>query len=108
MRQDVIKALAALITAAFGLVAALAWNTAIQEIFRIIFGDQSGVVAMIIYAVVVTAIAVIATIMIGRAAARAGVKDEEKPADQQELESLRSEVRSLRDELRRVRDTRAA
>jgi multisubunit Na+/H+ antiporter MnhG subunit len=107
MRQDVIKALAALITAAFGLVAALAWNTAIQEIFRIIFGDQSGVVAMIIYAVVVTAIAIIATIMIGRAAAKAGVKDE-KPADQQELESLRSEVRSLRDELRRVRDTRAA
>ena len=106
MRQDVIKALAALITAAFGLVAALAWNTAIQEIFRVVFGDQSGVVAMIIYAVVVTVIAVIATIVIGRAAAKAGVKDE-KPAEQ-ELEALRSELRSLKEELRKVRDTEAA
>lgn len=105
LRQDVIKALAALITAAFGLVAALAWNTAIQEIFKVIFGEQSGVVAMIIYAVVVTVIAVIATLAIGRAAAKAGVK-EERPADQ-ELEALRSEVRSLREELRRLRDTAA-
>lgn len=43
MKQDVIKQLAALITAAFGLVAALAWNTAIQEIFRLAFGEASGV-----------------------------------------------------------------
>ena len=106
MRQDVIKALAALITAAFGLVAALAWNTAIQEIFRIAFGDQSGVVAMIIYAVVVTVIAIIATLAIGRAAAKAGVKDE-KPAEQ-ELEALRAELRSLKEELRKVRGAGAA
>lgn len=107
MRQDVIKAVAALITAAFGLVAALAWNTAIQEIFRLAFGEQSGVVAMLAYAVVVTIIAVFMTIWIGRIAAKSDVKDE-KPADQQELDSLRAEVRSLRDELRRVRDAGAA
>ncbi len=41
MRQDVIKALAALITAAFGLVAALAWNTAIQEIFKVAFANRA-------------------------------------------------------------------
>ena len=103
MRQDVIKAVAALITAAFGLVAALAWNTAIQEIFRVAFGDQGGVIPMLIYAVAVTIIAVIATLAIGRAAAKAGVK-EEKSADP-EVEALRSEVRSLRDELRRLRGT---
>ncbi len=103
LRQDVIKAIAALITAAFGLVAALAWNTAIQEIFRVAFGDQSGVIPMLIYAVVVTIIAVIATLAIGRAAAKAGVK-EEKSTDP-EVEALSSEVRSLRDELRRLRDT---
>ena len=62
------KKIATLITAAFGLVAALAWNEAIQEIFRLIFGDQSGVSAMIFYAVVVTIIAVIVTIWIGRVA----------------------------------------
>ena len=106
MRQDVIKALAALITAAFGLVAALAWNTAIQEIFRTVFGDQGGVIPMITYAVVVTIIAVIATLAIGKAASKAGVKDE-KPMDQ-ELESLRNEVRALKEELRKVRGTEAA
>ena len=51
---------------------------------------------MLIYAVAVTIIAVIATLAIGRAAAKAGVK-EEKSTDP-EVEELRSEVRSLRDE----------
>jgi hypothetical protein len=106
LRQDVIKALAALITAAFGLVAALAWNTAIQELFRAIFGDQSGVIPLLIYAVIVTILAVVATLVIGRAAAKAGVKDE-KPVDQ-ELEALRSEVRALKEELRKTRDTATA
>jgi ABC-type Mn2+/Zn2+ transport system permease subunit len=66
MQKEVIEKVAALITAAFGLIAALAWNTAIQEIFRLIFGEQSGVWAMIFYAVVVTIIAVVLTIWIGR------------------------------------------
>lgn len=105
MRKDVIKAMAALITAAFGLVAALAWNTAIQELFRVIFGDQSGLIPLLIYALIVTVIAVIATLAIGRAAAKAGVK-EEKPATE-ELEALRSEVRSLKEELRKLRNAEA-
>jgi len=77
MQKEVIEKIAALVTAAFGLIAALAWNTAIQEIFRIIFGDQSGVLAMIFYAVVVTIIAVVVTILVGRAAAKAGAKKPE-------------------------------
>ncbi len=77
MHKEVVEKVAALVTVAFGLVAALAWNTAIQEIFRIIFGDQSGVLAMIFYAVVVTIIAVVVTILVGRAAIRAGVKKPE-------------------------------
>jgi hypothetical protein len=77
MQKEVIEKIAALITAAFGLIAALAWNTAIQEIFRIIFGDQGGVLAMIFYAVVVTIIAIVVTIMIGRAAEKAGAKKPE-------------------------------
>ncbi len=107
MNQEIVKALAGLITAAFGLVAALAWNTAIQEIFRVAFGEQSGVLPMIIYAVVVTIVAVIATIAIGRIAAKAGVKDEKSP-ELQESEALRSELRSLREEIRRMRGTEAA
>ena len=106
MREDVIKALAALITAAFGLVAALAWNTAIQEIFKAVLGPQNGLQAMVVYAVVVTGIAVFATIMIGRVAAKAGVKDE-KSAELQESEALRSELRSLREEMKRIRTSEA-
>jgi hypothetical protein len=70
LNAEVIDKIAALITAAFGLVAALAWNGAILAIFQQIFGETTSVPAMVIYAVVVTIIAVIATIWIGRAAAK--------------------------------------
>jgi len=43
MNSQVTEKLAALITAAFGLVAALAWNEAIQSIFKQIFGASSKV-----------------------------------------------------------------
>lgn len=70
MKTEVVEKLAALITAAFGLVAALAWNDAIKAIFSSVFGENSTMVAMIVYAVIVTLIAVIATIWIGRVAER--------------------------------------
>ena len=101
MRKDVIKAFTALITAAFGLVAALAWNSAIQEIFKIIFGEQSGVYALVTYAVIVTIIATIVTLGIGRAAAKAGV-EEKKPVDQ-DMDALRSELQSVKADLRSMR-----
>jgi len=75
-KVEVIDKMAALITAAFGLIAALAWNGAIQELFDIIFGERSTLVAMFVYAVVVTIIAVIAVVLIGRAAAKAKMADE--------------------------------
>jgi len=71
MKKDVIEKLAALITAAFGLVAALAWNEAIQTIFKSIFGDASSISAMVIYAVIITLIAVGVTIKIGKIAEKA-------------------------------------
>jgi uncharacterized membrane protein YidH (DUF202 family) len=67
MKKEVIEKLAALITAAFGLVAALAWNDTIKAIFVQLFGTSGTIPAMLTYAIVVTIIAVIATIMIGRA-----------------------------------------
>lgn len=68
METEVIEKLAALITAAFGLVAALAWNEAIKAIFAAIFGEAQTIIALLVYAVVVTIIAVYATIKIGRVA----------------------------------------
>jgi hypothetical protein len=66
MKREVVEKLAALITAAFGLIAALAWNTAIQEIFKQVFGEAQGLAAMLVYAVVVTVIAIVATVWIGK------------------------------------------
>jgi len=71
MKKKVIEKLAALITAAFGLVAALAWNNTIKAIFKQVFGTSEGVWSMLIYAVVVTIIAVFVTIKIGNAAEKA-------------------------------------
>ena len=64
LKAQVIDKMAALITAAFGLVAALAWNSAIQAIFLKVFGSQTEIVPMLVYAVSVTVIAVALTIWI--------------------------------------------
>lgn len=71
MKKDVIEKIAALMTTAFGLVAALAWNDAIKAIFASIFGEAGSITAQLVYAIIVTAIAVLATIQIGKAAAKA-------------------------------------
>jgi NhaP-type Na+/H+ or K+/H+ antiporter len=68
---EVIDKLSELITAAFGLVAALAWNTAIQAIFTEVFKERGSILAMLVYAVTVTIIAVAFTIWIGYLAKQA-------------------------------------
>jgi uncharacterized membrane protein YidH (DUF202 family) len=74
MKLEILDKIAALVTVAFGLVAALAWNGAIQAIFRHFFGTADSIPAMLVYAVVVTIIAVLVAIWIARAVKRA--KDE--------------------------------
>lgn len=71
MKAEIIEKMAALITTAFGLVAALAWNSAIQEIFNQFFGEAKGIMAMLFYAVVVTIVAVAATVWIAKIAEKA-------------------------------------
>jgi len=71
MKKAVLEKVAALLTAAFGLVAALAWNDTIKAIFAHFFGSAETIGPMLIYAVLVTIIAVIVTIQIGKAAAKA-------------------------------------
>ena len=66
MRIEVIEKLAALLIAAFGLVAALAWNGAIQAIFKQVFGSAETIGPMITYAIVVTIIAVLVIIYIAK------------------------------------------
>jgi len=55
-----------LATSAFGLVAALAWNEAIQTLFKEIFGKASGIISLFVYAIIVTIAAVIVTSRLGK------------------------------------------
>lgn len=71
MKAEMLDKLAALITAAFGLVAALAWNGAIRAIFEHFFGTADNITAMLVYAVIVTIMAVLVTIWIARSVKRA-------------------------------------
>jgi len=66
MKKEIVEKLAILITSAFGLVAALAWNSAIQQIFKTLFGESSSITAMVSYATVITIVAVVATIWVGK------------------------------------------
>jgi TRAP-type C4-dicarboxylate transport system permease small subunit len=68
-RIMVLETIAALMTAAFGLIAALAWNDAIGTAIKNTFTSDPGI-GQFVYAVIVTIIAVIATIAIARVLAR--------------------------------------
>lgn len=66
MKKEVIEKLSTLVTVAFGLIAALAWNSAIQEIFKKYYSAGEGVLHLVSYAIFVTCLAVVITIWIGR------------------------------------------
>jgi len=72
LNAEVVEKLSALITAAFGLVAALAWNDAIKSLF--LEGAPLYFMAAYgpwLYALLVTVLAVIAAIWVGRMAEKA-------------------------------------
>jgi cell division protein FtsL len=71
MKTGMVEKLSEFMIASFALVAALAWNTAVQQIFKNTFGEQSSVAAMLWYAIIVTAIAVIVITSISKAAEKA-------------------------------------
>lgn len=63
--RKLLEQMLTLSTSAFGLVAALAWNSLIQEVVKQylepLLGGASGIVSMFIYAVLVTVLAVAVT-----------------------------------------------
>ncbi|MFA6197563.1 MAG: DUF5654 family protein [Patescibacteria group bacterium] len=74
MSKEVIKSMITLATSAFGLVAALAWNEAIQSLFKQIFGAKGSLISLFLYAVAVTIIAVLVTSRLGKIAERVDTK----------------------------------
>lgn len=71
VKIEILDTLAALITAASGLVATLAWNGVIQSIFKAVLGSAKRNPPMVTYAVAVTIAAVLATIRVTRAVGNA-------------------------------------
>ena len=74
IRVEILRAVAALMTAAFAFVAGLAWNQAIQDAIKQLVGPGNGLLGEFIYAIIITIIAVIAVVAVGRAMGRLGVK----------------------------------
>ena len=72
-KVQLLEATASLIIAAFGLVAALAWNEAIKAIVREVFGSSDDLIGMVVYALIVTVVAVTATIIITRSVKKAKI-----------------------------------
>ncbi|MFO7872430.1 MAG: DUF5654 family protein [Candidatus Undinarchaeales archaeon] len=68
LKKELVEKMSTLVTAAFGLVAALAWNDAIKAVFNRVFEKPDHVLAMLSYAVFVTILAVLITLWVGKTA----------------------------------------
>jgi len=79
LKMQILETIAALLTAAFGLIAALAWNEAIKELIAQYFTAGDALMGLFVYAILVTIIAVIAGLIIARALAKLKAKEAPKP-----------------------------
>jgi len=70
LRKKVLSEMLKLATSGLGLVAALAWNELIKEVVTIyikpFFGESSGLVSLLIYALFITVLAVIVTYQLSK------------------------------------------
>ena len=68
--KAVLKQMTALATSGFGLVAALAWNNVIKETVDVylkpLTGQSSGIISLLIYAVIITILAVLVTLQLSK------------------------------------------
>ena len=80
MANDVTKlimeTILALITTAFAFVAGEAWNSAIQALIESFVGAGDAIPSLLTYAIIVTIIAVIVTVLIARVAGKMGIDTE--------------------------------
>lgn len=75
MKGQVAQTVATLVTTAFGLIAALAWNEAIKAIITQYFQAGNGITGLLIYAILITIIAVVATLLIARFIAKPAIQE---------------------------------
>jgi len=75
MKSQVLENIGVLITTAFGLIAALAWNEAIKALIIQFIGKGNGLTGLFTYAIIITILAVVATIIIGKLIAKPAVQE---------------------------------
>jgi uncharacterized membrane protein (DUF106 family) len=72
IHKEIFKEVLKLSTSAFGLIAALAWNELIKEVvgqyIKPLVGGNSGIISLLIYAVIITVLAVVVTINLSKLA----------------------------------------
>ena len=66
LHEEIFEKMSALAASAFGLVAALAWNDAIQEAFKEFLPAGNGLLAKFGYAILVTVLIILVTWQLGR------------------------------------------
>ena len=69
-RSVYLQTMISLASAAFGVVAALAWNGAITALVKQIFGEGAQIVSLFLYAIIITVVAVIVMVNLGKVAER--------------------------------------
>ena len=72
----IMETILALITTALAFVAGSAWNSAIQKLIETFIGTGDALPSLFIYAIIVTVVAVIVTVIIARVAGKMGVETE--------------------------------
>ena len=73
----IMETILALITTAFAFVAGLAWNDAIQKLIEQFIGTGDALPSLFTYAIVVTIVAVIVTVLLARVAGKMGIELDE-------------------------------
>jgi hypothetical protein len=74
LHVEIVKQMVTLSTSAFGLVAALAWNSVIQEFVNTYVKKWlpagSGIISLLIYALIITVLAVLITVQLSKLSER--------------------------------------
>ena len=70
----IMETILGLITTAFAFVAGLAWNDAIQKLIEQFIGTGDALPSLFTYAIVVTVVAVIVTVLLARVAGKMGIE----------------------------------
>lgn len=80
--EELIAQMLTLATSGFGLVAALAWNETIQQVVKEFIEPRipgSGILSRLIYAVIITALAVLITYQLSRLASHFKPENQKNP-----------------------------